>query len=279
MVKKSTAVSISTGISTSIDTTQNSNIPPVDSSKSSIDTLGQLIKKEMATCASLLELEAQELQAWIDNQIRVPKQSLLHLLRTCKEHRLDPLQEEVQLVQYGKQWQVIISVDGWLKLIHQHPQFAGLSFAQSLEESNGLPIWMECTIYRNDHHIPTTVREYLAEVQQDGDLWQKMPRRMLRHRTLQQCARVALGVGCLNSSSVSGHTDNADLSDTLEAMSSSSKAFIPSTKSTYTAKDKAERQTSCTTNNTEKRTLAPISRTSELKTQLGITPPNGAINI
>ena len=275
MVKKSTAISTST----SIDTTQTSNIPLTDSTKSSIDALDQLIKKEVVTCASLLGLEAQELRAWIDHQIRAPKQSLLHLLRTCKEQGLNPLQEEVQLVQYGQQWQVIISVDGWLKLIHKHPQFAGVSFTQSLDDSNGLPIWMECTIYRYDHHIPTTVREYLAEVQQEGELWQKMPRRMLRHRTLQQCARVALGVGCLNSSDASGHTDNADISDTLEAMGTSSRVVTPNTKPICATKDQGEHQTSCTITNTEKRTPAPISRTSELKTQLGMTPSNEVVNI
>ena len=39
-----------------------------------------------------------------------------------------------------------------------------------------------------------TVREYLSEVRTDHTIWQQMPRRMLRHKTLQQCARLAFGI-------------------------------------------------------------------------------------
>jgi hypothetical protein len=35
----------------------------------------------------------------------------------------------------------------------------------------------------------------LLEVQNDHAIWQKMPRRMLRHRVMQQCARIAFGIG------------------------------------------------------------------------------------
>ena len=41
--------------------------------------------------------------------------------------------------------------------------------------------------------MPIEIKEYFDEVKQDLDGWQSMPRRMLRHRTLQQCARIALG--------------------------------------------------------------------------------------
>jgi hypothetical protein len=104
------------------------------------------------------------------------------------------LQEQILLTQYDQTWQIAISVDGWLKLIHQHPYFAGITFAESPEANGSLPHWIECTIYRSDQVIPTTIREYLSEVKQEGDLWSKMPRRMLRHRALSQCARVAIGI-------------------------------------------------------------------------------------
>jgi len=78
--------------------------------------------------------------------------------------------------------------------MHRHPAFAGVSFAISPDLENGLPIWMECSIYRHDQSQPITVREYLTEVKGDGEIWQKMPRRMLRHKVLQQCARIGLGL-------------------------------------------------------------------------------------
>jgi len=79
-------------------------------------------------------------------------------------------------------------------MIHRHPAFAGLSFAISPELENGLPIWMECTIYRADQSLPITVRKYLAEVKRESEIWQHMPRRMLRHKTLLQCAKIGLGL-------------------------------------------------------------------------------------
>ena len=159
-----------------------------------IELMDRLIKKEISTCAGLIGVEADELQAWIDLQIAVPAKSILTLLRVAKQYELDPLQEEVLLTLYDDHWQVSISVDGWIKLINKHPAFAGMSFTESPQTDQGLPLWMECTIHRFDRAIPTTVREYLAEVRYGSDIWNKMPRRMLRHRALQQCARLAIGI-------------------------------------------------------------------------------------
>jgi hypothetical protein len=122
---------------------------------------------------------------------------MLQLLRTAKEHQLDPMQEEVLLAQYEERWQIIISIDGWIKIINRHSAFTGISFHQSSEEKEGLPIWMECTITRSDRTMPITTREYLAEVRNDSDYWKKMPRRMLRHKAMQQCARIALSIAVL----------------------------------------------------------------------------------
>lgn len=163
-----------------------------------IELMDRLIQKEISTCAGLIGVEAEELQAWIVLQIAVPAKTILTLLRVAKQYELDPLQEEVLLTQYDDHWQASISVDGWIKLINRHPAFAGMSFTESPETDQGLPLWMECTIYRSDRAIPTTVREYLTEVKTDSDIWKKMPRRMLRHRTLQQCARLAMGISPVN---------------------------------------------------------------------------------
>ena len=53
---------------------------------------------------------------------------------------------------------------------------------------------MECTIHRSDRVVPMTVREYLSEVKTNHPAWQKFPRRMLRYKALQQCARLAFGI-------------------------------------------------------------------------------------
>ena len=65
-----------------------------------IKLLTYLIEKEIATTAKHLALEVAELQAWIDLQVLVPKQTLLALLRLARANNLDPLKEEVALALY-----------------------------------------------------------------------------------------------------------------------------------------------------------------------------------
>ena len=78
--------------------------------------------------------------------------------------------------------------------MNQHPQYAGMSLREPTESNSQLPAWMECTIYRNDRILPVVVKEYLEEVMTNHPSWQQMPRRMLRHRVIQQCARLAFGI-------------------------------------------------------------------------------------
>jgi hypothetical protein len=46
-------------------------------------------------------------------------------------------------------------------------------------------------IYRKDRTHPTIITEYLEEVKRNTDPWNTSPCRMLRHRAIIQCARVA----------------------------------------------------------------------------------------
>jgi hypothetical protein len=160
-----------------------------------IDLVKRLIQKEIGKTAQALDLEEAELKAWIDLQVMVPKQTLLALLRIAKENHLDPLKEEVSLALYDDcHWQAYITVEGYSKILNSHPAFDGIAFNQSEETINGIPLWMECSIYRKDRSQPIVVREYFEEVKGEQPIWQKMPRRMLRHRVMQQCARLAIGL-------------------------------------------------------------------------------------
>jgi hypothetical protein len=159
-----------------------------------IEILTRLITKEIDKTAKHLDLEVEELQAWLDLQVMVPKQTLLTLLRLARANNLDPLKEEVALALYDDcHWQAYITVEGYSKMLNCHPAFDGISFTQSPEKINDIPAWMECTIYRKDRSQPIVVREYFEEVKGEQVIWQKMPRRMLRHRAMQQCARLAIG--------------------------------------------------------------------------------------
>jgi hypothetical protein len=159
----------------------------------SIALFSGLIDKEIGRAAAGLGIDEGELKAWIDLQIDVPAKTILTILRSMQNLHLDPLCEEIGFTQYDDgQWQVFITIEGCSKLLNQHPQFNGLVFNQADTFIDGVPEWMECTIYRKDRTVPTTVREYLTEVRGENPIWQKMPRRMLRHRALQQCVRLAI---------------------------------------------------------------------------------------
>lgn len=103
----------------------------------------------------------------------------------------------------------VVGVDGWSRIINEHPQFDGMEFRQSdsmvtMEGAkNPAPEWMECVIYRKDRSRPITIREYLDEVyrapfkkdngyQVDGP-WQTHTKRFMRHKTMIQAARLAFG--------------------------------------------------------------------------------------
>jgi hypothetical protein len=159
----------------------------------SIELFYSLIKKALAKAATGLGIDEAELKAWIDLQIDVPAKTILTVLRMMQSLHLDPLLEEIGLAQYEDgQWHVFITIEGCAKLLNQHPQFNGLLFNQANTLIDGVPEWIECSIYRKDREVPTTVREYYIEVRGENTIWQKMPRRILRHRALQQCVRLAM---------------------------------------------------------------------------------------
>ena len=120
------------------------------------------------------------------------------LLLAAERLGLDPLGREVFLVrdegQYASHAVVVVGVDGWSRIINTHKEFAGMRFKESQEMTDGVPTWVECSMYRWDRKVPTAVREYLAEVRSDTSAWQTHPRRMLRHKAMVQCARLAFGL-------------------------------------------------------------------------------------
>ncbi len=82
----------------------------------------------------------------------------------------------------------MVGVDGWARIINEHPQFDGMEFAYDKEEGA-----CTCKIYRKDRTHPTIVTEYMGECKRNTQPWQSHPTRMLRHKTLIQCARLAFG--------------------------------------------------------------------------------------
>ena len=161
----------------------------------SIRTEVSTYEKLLASAVKKLGCTDSELAAWLNQTPNTPEAVQLNALRLISKHELDPFADEIAINQYEDgQWQAFITIDGWSKLINNHPAFKGISFTESTELVGGIPAWMECTIYRNDRVVPIEVKEYLCEIQTEHSIWKDMPRRMLRHRVIAQCARLAFGV-------------------------------------------------------------------------------------
>ena len=143
---------------------------------------------------------------------------LQRLLLAAERLGLDPLGGEIYAVPSGPDAAgpalLVLGVDGWCRVLNAHPAYQGVEFregpnressahgtpgsGQTLADDDGLPAWMECTLHRRDRRVPTTVREYMVEARTDSPAWLSHPRRMLRHKALVQCARVAFGLAGLH---------------------------------------------------------------------------------
>jgi hypothetical protein len=100
----------------------------------------------------------------------------------------------------------VVSVDGWNNLANSHPQMDWMEFEFEHGEKGEL-ISCTCIIYRKDRSKPIKVTEYLSECKRQTDPW-KMEHRMLRHKALIQCSRVAFGFsGVVDEDEVPGMRD------------------------------------------------------------------------
>lgn len=82
----------------------------------------------------------------------------------------------------------IVSIDGWLKIINRHPAMDGVEFIEDDASCTAI-------IHRKDREHPTKATEWLDECKGNTEPWKRWPRRMLRHKALIQCARIAFGFG------------------------------------------------------------------------------------
>jgi phage recombination protein Bet len=117
---------------------------------------------------------------------------LLALVVVANSYGLDPLTKQIYAFPAkGGGIVPVVSVDGWISMMNNHPQFDGIEFEDEFE--NGKITSVTATIHRKDRNRPTCVTEYYAECHRNTDPWNKCPARMLRHKALMQCSRVAFG--------------------------------------------------------------------------------------
>ena len=112
------------------------------------------------------------------------------LLVVANQYALNPWTKEIYAFPDKNNGIVpVVGVDGWSRIINSHPQFDGIEFEQNDESCT-------CIIYRKDRNRPIKVTEWMAECRRSGiGPWKSHPRRILRHKAMIQCARLAFGYG------------------------------------------------------------------------------------
>jgi phage recombination protein Bet len=111
------------------------------------------------------------------------------LLIVAGQYKLNPWTKEIYAFPDKGGIVPVVGVDGWSRIINSNPQFDGMDFEQDADSCT-------CIIYRKDRGHPIRVTEWMAECKRASTgPWQSHPYRMLRHKAMIQCARIAFGFG------------------------------------------------------------------------------------
>lgn len=125
---------------------------------------------------------------------QVTDEELIQFLMVCHEYNLNPMMRHVHALFDAKGVMMpYVSVDGWVSIVNQHASFDGVEFEEHMD--GGELVSITCSIHVKGRAHPTRVTEYLKECKLNTKPWIERPIRMLRHKALIQCARVAFGLG------------------------------------------------------------------------------------
>lgn len=116
----------------------------------------------------------------------VSDEQMAALLIVADQHNLNPWLKEIYAFPSRQGIVPIVGVDGWARIINEHPEFDGMDFSYNKDEQA-----YTCTIHRKDREHPTSITEYMAECKRPTEPWNTHPLRMLRHKAMIQCARLA----------------------------------------------------------------------------------------
>jgi phage recombination protein Bet len=120
-------------------------------------------------------------------QNQVTDAQMTMLLVVAQQYGLNPFTRELFAFPDKGGIVPVVGVDGWARIINSHAQFDGMDFEQDDEKCT-------CIIYRKDRSHPVKISEYMSECRRpNAQPWQSHPRRMLRHKAMIQCARMAFG--------------------------------------------------------------------------------------
>lgn len=148
------------------------------------------------------------------NNEAISNEQMMALLVVANRYDLNPFVKEIYAYPDKGGIVPIVGVDGWARMINNHPQFDGIEFEYSPnvakldDDHKPCPEWVKVRIYRKDRARPIEVTEFFDEVyrppfegvnQKTGKPykvsgpWQTHTKRMLRHKGLIQGSRLAFG--------------------------------------------------------------------------------------
>ncbi len=120
---------------------------------------------------------------------QVSDSQMTALMVVANQYGLNPWTKEVYAFPDKNNGIVpVVGLDGWARIVNNHAQFDGMDFEQDDQSCT-------CVIYRKDRSRPVRVTEYMDECKRGTGPWQSHPKRMLRHKAMIQCARLAFGYG------------------------------------------------------------------------------------
>lgn len=144
----------------------------------------------------------------------VSNEQLMALCVVADQYKLNPFTKEIYAYPDSKNGGIVpvVGVDGWMRIINEHPQFDGMKIIPSEtieqldEHHKPCPEYLELHLMRKDRAHPIIVTEYLDEcyrppIEKNGangpytikGPWQTHTKRMLRHKVIIQGGRVAFG--------------------------------------------------------------------------------------
>lgn len=156
--------------------------------------MSNIVLKQIGTLAGKLGMEASaanELMGVLKATAfkgQVSDAQLSALLVVANQYGLNPWTKEIYAFPDKNNGIVpVVGVDGWARIINGHAMFDGMEFTQDEESCT-------CIMFRKDRSHPIKVTEYMAECRRaNTGPWGSHPKRMLRHKALIQCARLAFG--------------------------------------------------------------------------------------
>lgn len=135
-------------------------------------------------------------------------EQLMALCIVAEQYGLNPWTREIYAFPDKQNGIVpVVGVDGWLRIINQHPEYDGMDVEMSECGEN-------CTvkIYRKDRQRPAVATEYIEECRRNTAPWASHPRRMLRHKAIIQAARIAFGFAGIFDPDEAGRIVEAEVS-------------------------------------------------------------------